>query len=118
MSFLLEKRILSDVKELCKCNDYSSENIEFSIDKSYMTFQLHKNSIYYFNTRVIDLEETSAVSLFSAINFMLFSKKDLESDIYKTAKVEPFRSYLYVLTENYGLQFVPFKLHFIKVTPF
>ncbi len=118
MSFLLEKKILSDVKHLFKCDDYHSESIEFNINTDFDKIKLQDNALYYLNFRKIDLSNTALISIFSENNFLASSKEDFEFDPFKYLRIESFRNYITVLTENYGTSFVPYQLSFTKIIPF
>jgi len=114
--FILEKLILEKIEKECNCKFWSSEFINYEIDSNSVTIDLDASELLFLVSDEIDIPVTAKVKIISADNIIQFSKKDYEFN--KSFENESFRMYLKVTTTNYGLNFIPYKLKFLKVTPF
>ena len=112
--FILEKNIEDTIKNECLCDAYESDYLNVTINSLDFTKQLDNSSFYYLISEELDISLTARVTIESADNILVFSKKEFEFD--KKHELETFRSYIRVKTENVGT-FVPFKFKFLKITP-
>ena len=115
---LFEKDMEKKIKHLFKADDYHFEQVEIIVSKKQEhndRFELEKDSYYYLASTLLDIPQTVALYLFSENNFISTSKEDWEFD--NALRLEKFRNYLHVKTENAVRPF-SFKLKFLKVTPY
>lgn len=115
---LFEKDINKKIKELFKADDYHFEQVEIIVPKKTAhneRFELEKDSYYYLASTLLDIPVTVSLYLSSENNFISTSKTDWEFD--NSLRLERFRNYLHVRTENSNKAFY-FKLKFLKVTPY
>ena len=83
------------------------------IDSPDFYTELDGTSLYFLINEKLDTTTTARIVLQSQSNFLETTK-----DAYSPTNFKPFRSYLQVKTFNYGTDFVPFALTFLKVTPY
>ena len=83
------------------------------VDSPEFYAQLDGTSLYFLINEKLDTTTTAKVVIQSQSNFLETTK-----DSYSPTNYKPFRSYLRVRTQNYGSEFVPFALIFLKVTPY
>ncbi len=115
---LFEKDIEKKIKHLFKADDYHFEQVEIIVTKKHEhndKFELEKDSYYYLASTLLDIPLTVSLYLSSENNFISTSKTDWEFD--NSLRLEQFRNYLHVRTENAVKPFT-FKLKFMKVTPY
>ena len=113
--FILEKLILEKVEKECRAQSWSSQFVNYEIDSNSVTINLDASELLFLVSDEIDIPATAKVKIISADNIIQFSKKDYEFN--KSFENECFRIYLKVTTTNYGINFIPYKLKFLKVTP-
>lgn len=115
---LWEKEIGKKIKELFKADDYHFEQVEIIVPDATehdIRLELEQDSYYYLVSTVLDIPVSASLYLSSENNFLSTSKTDWEQD--NDLRLESFRNYLHVRTENSAVSF-EFKLKFLKVTPY
>jgi len=115
---LFDKEIEKKLKELFHADDYHFEQEEILIPEKKghdIRIELEKDAYYYLASKTLDIPVSAALYLGSEINFLSTSKTDWEHD--NDLRLEHFRNYLHVRTENAPTAF-EFKLKFLKVTPY
>ena len=115
---LFEKEMEKKIKHLFKADDYHFELVDVDISENLehdLRIELSQDSYYYLASTKLDIPVTVALYLSSERNFISTSKTDWEFD--NTLRLEAFRNYLHVRTEN-ALSPFQFKLKFLKVTPY
>ncbi len=115
---LWDKEIEKKIKALFKADDYHFEHVEILVPDAAehdIQFELEKDSYYYLASTLLDIPVSASLYLGSENNFLSTSKIDWEHD--NDLRLESFRNYLHVRTENSALSF-EFKLKFLKITPY
>jgi hypothetical protein len=115
---LFDKDIEKKLNELFKADDYHFEQVEINLASKQShndRIELEKDAYYYLASTMLDIPVTAALYIASENNFLSTSKTDWEFD--NALRLERFRNYLHVRTENASNKF-SFKLKFLKVTPY
>ncbi len=112
----LDNEVNQIVRDEFRKEHYSQSYEVFTIGTSDMRIKLDDNSVYIIDNEQIDIPLTARLSLFSDCNYLTTSKEEFE--YFSKYKIEKFRTYLGVIVENYGAAFIPFKLKFLKITPY
>jgi len=117
---LFEREMETKIRQLFKANDYHFELIEIPIAEKQEhdeKIKLEQDAYYYLASEKLDIPISVSLYLFSECNFLSTSKTDWEYDNDDGLRLETFRNYLHVRTEN-STQPFKFKLRFLKVTPY
>ncbi len=114
IEFLLEKELNRRILKEVGANDYFHETVSVRVKEPNTTINLD-NSIYFLISKSLDIPDTAKVILNSPDSFYSFSKIEFEN--YQGYGNQSFRNKLRVKTMNYGIDFTPFTLEFLKVTP-
>ena len=117
---LFQQEMKKKIKHLFKADEYHFEHISIDIDEDIehdIKIQLEQDAYYYLANSKLDIPITVALYLSSECNFLTTSKTEWEFDDANDYRLETFRNYIHVRTENATIPF-KFKLHFIKVTPY
>lgn len=114
VEFLLKDRIERRVRNEVLANDYFMETVLMRITQEDQSFVLD-NSIYFLVNEKLDVPITAKVIMDSPDAF--FSTSQTDYDVLMAHKNQSFRNKLRVRTSEYGAQFTPYSLEFIKVTP-
>ncbi len=115
---LFEREMSKKIRYLFAADDYHIEPVEIEVSKAKdhnETVILEQDAYYYLVSTALDIPTTVALYLSSENNFVSTSKTDWEFD--NQFRMETFRNYLHIRTENSNQAF-PFKLKFLKVTPY
>ncbi len=114
---LLDNEIRQIVSDEFRKRNYTQSYVMLTIDEPEMHIQLDDNSVYILDNEQLDLPVTAMLSLYSDCNILTTSKEEFE--FFSKYKIEKFRSYLGVIVSNFGnVQMTPFKLKFLKITPY
>lgn len=115
---LFDKDIEKKLKELFHADDYDFELVEISLPYASAhneKIEFEKDAYYYLASTMLDIPVTVSLYLASENNFVSTSKTDWEFD--NALRLERFRNYLHVRTENASKEF-SFKIKFLKITPY
>jgi len=116
LEFIFKKRIETIIKKESKCSAFDYENLNILIDSDDFTLDIDNSDIIYLLSEKIDIPTTARVIIESSDNFIFFSKTEYEND--RVAELQKFSDYINIKTENYGNNFVPYKIKLLKITPF
>lgn len=114
VEFLLKDRIERRVKDEMLADDYFLDTEVLRVEQNDQSFVLD-NSVYFLVNESIDVPVSAKVIFDSPDSFFSTSKTDY--DVMNAHKHQSFRNRLRVKTLNYGAEFTPYSLEFIKVTP-
>lgn len=115
---IFERDMKQKLEQLFQADDYYVEAVEIIVPDAVnhnIKIDLSQDSYYYLVSKELDINIITALYLGSENNFISTSKEDWEFD--NDYRMETFRNYLHVRTENAPLSF-EFKLKFLKVTPY
>jgi hypothetical protein len=114
IEFILKENIERRIKREVLAERYFADTVLLRITQPVQHFTLD-NSIYFLINEKLDMPVTAKLILSSPDAF--FSTSQTEYDTLKAHKNQSFRNNLKVETKNYGTEFVPFSLEFLKITP-
>ncbi len=115
---LFQEEMKKKIEHLFNADEYHFEQVEIAVPdgtEHNIKFELQKDSFYYLASKNLDIPISASLYLGSENNFFSSSKTDWEYD--NELRLEHFRDYLHVRTENSPVSF-EFKLKFLKVTPY
>lgn len=112
----LENEIRQLVKGQFKKENYHQNYDSLLVDADDKLIRLDRNSLYILANTFFDVPETAKIKIFSDDNFFQTSKAEFISIADNNINI--FRGYLHIVVSSYGLDFVPFKLNFLKITPY
>lgn len=114
IEFILKEDIERRIKEEVLADDYFIDTVLMRITQDTQNFVLD-NSIYFLVNEKLDVPVTTKIIISSPDAF--FSTSQADYDTLKAHKNQSFRNKLKVETSNYGAEFVPYSLEFLKVVP-
>ena len=113
---MLEFALHNEVKRTIK-SYFGTKKVIYDTQTFYVDspnyIQRLDNGIYFLINDTIDVPTTAKVIIQAQSNILTTTK-----DSYKNLNLKPFRGYLKVKTLNYGTEFVPYSLTFLKITPY
>lgn len=114
IEFVLKENIERRVKKEVLADDYFAETVLMRIENPLINVMLD-NSIYFLINKKLDIPITAKVIITSPDAF--FSTSQAEFDVLTSHQNQSFRNKLKVETKNYGVEFTPYTLEFLKITP-
>jgi hypothetical protein len=114
IEFILKENIERRIKKEVLAKDYFAETVLMRIESPLLNTMLD-NSIYFLINESLDIPITAKVIITSPDAF--FSTSKSEYAIMQSHNNQSFRNKLKVETKNYGVEFIPYTLEFLKVTP-
>jgi len=114
IEFILKENIERRIKAEVLAKNYFAETVLMRIESPLVNMTLD-NSIYFLINAKLDIPITAKVIITSPDAF--FSTSQSEYDVLQSHKNQSFRNKLKVETRNYGSEFIPYTLEFLKVTP-
>jgi len=114
IEFLLKQNIERRIKDEVLAEGYFMDTVLMRVTKDVENFVLD-NSIYFLVNEKLDVPVTAKIVMSSPDAF--FSTSQADYDILTAHKNQSFRNKLKVETKNYGAEFTPYSLEFLKVTP-
>jgi len=113
---IFQNKIKSIVKNFCDAEKFETNYKIITIDSDNFTYDIDNSDFCFVISEKIDIPQTAQVVLISADNFLITSKNEVEID--NIFELENFSNYLNIITKNYGLVFIPYKLKLAIITPY
>lgn len=114
IEFFLKDNIKRRIEDELLADRFFMDTVLIRVTKDVEDFVLD-NSIYFLINEKLDVPVTAKIIISSPDAF--FSTSQADYDTLKAHKNQSFRNKLKVETRNYGAEFTPYSLEFLKVTP-
>jgi len=109
--FAIHNEIKNSLRAIYGTRKAAMETIQVQVDNEKFYTKL-SNGLYFLINETLDIPTTATVVIEGQNNLLIASKDSFMRPL------RAFRSYLSVKTINYGTEFVPFSLQFLKVMPY
>lgn len=114
IEFILKKEINRRVFDEIGASDYFVEAVMLRIDKPVYTVNL-ETSLYFLMSKSINVPVVARLVIQSPDN--LFASSQADFGQLELQELQSFRNNMKITLTNYGAQFIPYTLEFLKITP-